>query len=127
MKKIICLVLLSVTLSSCYQSERNCHKFKTGVFEFKTLVNGELETTQFIRNDSIEIELYKNKRDTAYIRWVNDCQYILTSKNPKSRSEKKPIQMRILTTKDNTYKFSYNIVGETKTQEGQVTKISELK
>ncbi|MGB2088446.1 MAG: DNA topoisomerase IV [Psychroflexus salarius] len=127
MKKIICLVLLSVTLSSCYQSERNCYKFKTGVFEFKTLVNGELETTQFIRNDSIEIELYKNKRDTAYIRWVNDCQYILTSKNPKSRSEKKPIQMRILTTKDNTYKFSYNIVGETKTQEGQVTKISELK
>ncbi|QSS97020.1 DNA topoisomerase IV [Psychroflexus sp. ALD_RP9] len=127
MNKVVYLVLLSVVLSSCYQSERNCNKFKTGVFEFKTLVNGELETTKFIRNDSIEIELYKNKRDTAYIRWVNDCQYILTSKNPKNRSEKKPIQMRILTTNGDTYKFSYNIVGETNTQQGQVTKISELK
>lgn len=125
--RLIASLLLVVLCASCYQSERNCTDFKTGVFEFKTLVNGELQVTRFTRNDSIEIEEYNQKKDTAYIRWVNDCQYILTSKNPKNRAEKKPIQMRILTTEGNTYTFSYNIVGETNTQQGEVTKISDLK
>jgi hypothetical protein len=31
----------------------------------------------FERNDSLEIETYDGKTDTASIRWVNDCEYIL--------------------------------------------------
>lgn len=126
MRFLISLIFI-LCLSSCYQTERNCERFKTGVFRFETLVDGKLEVTEFTRNDSIEIEEYQGKRDTAYIRWVNDCQYILTAKNPKNRAEKKPIQMRILTTESNTYKFAYNIVGETKTKEGIATKIKDLK
>jgi hypothetical protein len=35
------------------------------------------KTTVFERNDSLEIETYDGKTDTASIRWVNDCEYIL--------------------------------------------------
>ena len=76
MKKIILLPLLLVLLS-CYEGERSCKDFKTGKFKFEHEVDGVKKTTFFERNDSIEIETYEGKTDSASIRWVSDCEYIL--------------------------------------------------
>ncbi|WP_394906358.1 DNA topoisomerase IV [uncultured Mesonia sp.] len=117
------LLLIFLAMVSCYSPSRNCTDFKTGSFEFETYLNGELVKTRFVRNDSIEIDYFKNEIDSSSIRWINDCEYILKNLNPKNMAEEKPLHMKILTTKGNTYTFEYSIVGETKKQKGTVIKV----
>ena len=125
MKKLLLLPLLLVFIS-CYNVERNCKDFKTGKFKFEYEVDGVKKTTYFERNDSIEIENYDGKIDTATVRWVNDCEYVLKKLHPKNMAEEKSIDMKILTTSANTYTFEFGMVGVAQKQRGTVTKISDL-
>ena len=125
MKKIILLPLLLI-FASCYQAEHNCKDFKTGKFKFEHEVNGVKKVTLFERNDSIEIETFDGKTDTASVRWVNDCEYILKKLHPKNMAEEKAIGMKILTTSKNSYTFEFGIIGSDQKQRGTVTKIGEL-
>ena len=120
-KSLIAFVLF--TCISCYQQERNCEKFKTGTFEFSTLLNGELQKTTFTRTDSIQIETYQNKNDTSKVRWINNCEFILTNLNPKNRNEEKPLHFKILTTDKNSYTFEYKLVGKPNKEKGTAIKI----
>ncbi|MFV8332575.1 DNA topoisomerase IV [Flavobacterium sp. XS1P32] len=124
MKKIILLPALLLLLS-CYDAERNCKDFKTGKFKFDYEVEGVKKTTLFERNDSIEIETFEGKTDTASIRWVNDCEYVLLKLHPKNRAEEKAIGMKILTTTKNSYTFEFGMVGSDAKQRGTVTKITD--
>ena len=99
-------------LFSCYSVERDCRKFHTGSFEFSTLINGEIKTSYFNRTKDLEIEKYDGKIDSALIRWVNDCECILTKLNPKSNQDKRPVQIKILSTEGNSYTFEYSLVGQ---------------
>ncbi|TRX03420.1 DNA topoisomerase IV [Flavobacterium gawalongense] len=124
MKKIILLLPL-LLLMSCYDAERNCAAFKTGKFKFEYEVDGVKKTTVFERNDSIEIETFEGKTDTASIRWVNDCEYILQKIHPKNMAEEKAIGMKILTTSKNSYTFEFGMIGVDTKQRGTVTKIAD--
>lgn len=108
---------------SCYNVERNCSDFKKGKFEFTQEIEGKKMTSVFERNDSLQIETFNGKTDTASIRWVNDCEYILQKVHPKNMQEKKAIHIKILSTKEKEYKFEYSFVGDAKKQKGSVTKI----
>lgn len=121
MKKM--LLLLPLILMSCYDAQRDCSDFKTGTFEFITEVNGVKKTTTFVRTETQEIDFYDGKADTASIRWVNDCEYIVQKLHPKNMAERKAIAMKILTTSKNSYTFEFGIVGSSATQKGTVTKI----
>ena len=110
---------------SCYDAERNCKDFKTGKFKFEYEVDGVKKTAIFERNDSIEIETFEGKTDTASIRWVNDCEYVLLKLHPKNMAEEKAIGMKILTTTKNSYTFEFGMVGVDEKQRGTVTKISD--
>ena len=122
--RIFSSFLLFIMFISCYTAERDCLSFHEGVFEFETIVNNQLESSRFIRNDSIEIEYYKGEVDSATIRWVNDCECILTKINPENNQEKRPIRMRILTTKKNSYTFEYSLVGDLEnTNRGTIKRI----
>lgn len=122
MKKI--LFLLTITLYSCQkQQECNCKDFKTGKFEFTQTVNGKKEITTFERTDKLQIETYNGRTDTASVRWVNDCEFIIQKLHPRNMAEKKAISMKIVTTKNKTYTFEYSFVGENKKQTGTATKI----
>jgi hypothetical protein len=123
MKPIVISLLSIILLSSCYAPKRDCKKFKTGTFEFETELKGEVIKTTFVRNDSLEIDYFENEVDTSSIRWINDCEYILTNLNPKNMAEKKPLHMKILTTEGDTYTFEFSVVGEDKKQKGVVKKI----
>ncbi|HKJ48525.1 MAG TPA: hypothetical protein VJ973_05515 [Christiangramia sp.] len=117
--------LLSLLLvSSCFNPERNCEDFKTGTFEFESFINGELVTSRFIRNDSIEIEKFMGKTDTSSVRWINECEYILKNLNPDGMAEEKAIHMKILSTTKNGYTFEYGQVGDAKKAKGKVRKVS---
>ncbi|MFV8335816.1 DNA topoisomerase IV [Flavobacterium sp. RSP29] len=124
MKKIL-FILPLLSLMSCYDAERNCKDFKTGKFKFEYVVDGVKKTALFERNDSIEIETFEGKTDTASIRWVNDCEYVLLKLHPKNMAEEKAIGMKILTTTKNSYTFEFGMVGVDEKQRGTVTKISD--
>ena len=123
MQKFILLITAAISMVSCYQPERNCSDFKTGTFEFESYLNGELVKTRFVRNDTMEIDYFRGNADTSSIRWINECEYLVKNKNPKNRAEEKPIHMKILTTKNNTYTFEYGLVGETQKQKGTAVKV----
>ena len=122
MKKTLYL-LPFLLLFSCYNVERKCSDFKTGKFKFEYEVNGVKKTTVFERNDSIEIETFEGKTDTATIRWVNDCEYVIQKKHPKNMAEEKAIQMKILTTTANSYTIEFGMVGSDAKQTGTVIKL----
>ena len=122
MKKLT-LLLLALLLVSCYDQERKCTDFKIGKFEFSQEIDGKKQTSIFTRTENLQIETFNGKTDTATVRWVNDCEFILEKLHPKTMQEKKAITMKILYTKDNSYTFEYSFVGDAKKQRGIVTKL----
>jgi hypothetical protein len=120
--KILILGLL-LLLVSCYNVEHNCKDFKTGKFEFVQEIDGKKNTSIFERTADMQIETYDGKVDSASVRWVNDCEFVLQKLHPKNMLEKKAISIRILSTSKKTYKFEYSFVGDAKKQKGTVTKI----
>lgn len=119
------ILFAGLVVTSCYQQERNCKDFKTGKFKFEHEINGKKKITFFERTENLQIETFNGKTDTATVRWVNDCEYILQKLHPKNMLEEKAIQMRILTTKGDSYTFEFSIVGDTNKQKGTVTKLNE--
>lgn len=111
-------------LASCYNVERNCNDFKTGKFSFEYEIDGKKKTTTFERTEAIEIETFEGKTDTASIRWINDCEYILEKIHPKNMQEQKAVHMKILSTAENSYTFEYSFVGDANKQKGTVTKLN---
>lgn len=123
MKKIIVLSLLFI---SCYNVDRDCEEFRTGSFEFSTSINDSIVKSTFIRTDNYEIEEFKGVKDSSTIRWVNECEFILTKISPKTNQERRPIRIKILRTYGNSYDFEYSQVNNPqKINRGTVNKISD--
>lgn len=119
MKKAIFLFIL---ITSCQQPVRNCIDFKTGYFEFNYNDNGVEKVGHILRSENLQIETYDNKIDSSEVRWINDCEVIFKTINPKRMVDKNDIHLKILTTTDSSYTFEYSYVGETSKQRGTVTK-----
>ena len=100
-------ILIFFLFTSCSIPERNCQEFKTGDYEFKTMIDGKEYVSNFKRSDSIEVEFFQGTTDTSSVRWVSDCEFILKNINPKK--SKTSISMKILSTKENSYIFEYSI------------------
>lgn len=114
-----------VLFISCYSLERDCKPFQQGEFKFTQIINGEIKSSYFTRDSIFEIELFEGKIDTSSIRWVNDCECILTKLSPNNNQEKRPIQIRIISTKGDRYTFEYSLVGDSKNrQRGSIQKIN---
>jgi len=123
MKKILFFFTLLI-LTSCYDVERNCNAYKTGKFQFDFVVNGVKKTTVFERTPTMQIETYEGKTDTATVRWVNDCEFVIQKLHPKNNKEKKAISMRIVSTTKNSYTFEFGIIGSDEKQKGIAKKIN---
>jgi len=124
MRKILILAFL---FTSCYNVERNCVDFKTGVFEFSTEVNDSLVTSTFTRTNEFEIELFNGIEDSSAIKWVNDCEFLLTKLNPRTNQERRPVRIKILRTYGDKYDFEFSQVNNPqKISRGTVRRISNL-
>ena len=120
--RILLFCLLLVSLSACYQPERDCQKFRNGTFSFTTILNEDTVTTRFIRQDTLEIDYYEGRADSSSIRWVNDCEFIVQKLKPRNRAEKQAILMKILSTTENSYTFEYGLIGQPPTGKGTALK-----
>ena len=118
------LILFFVLLSSCYQVERNCINYKTGLFESTVIIDDVNYTSTFKRTDRLQVETFENKTDSATVRWINDCEVVFKTINPKNMAEQKDIHLKILTTTDSTYTFEYSYVGEVIKQKGIAIKLN---
>ncbi len=124
MKNFFFVTCLALLLSSCYSVERNCKDFQIGTFEFTYEINGETKTGKSVRTDSLSIDYYDSKIDTFTIRWVNECEFVGRKLHPIDFVDSKPIQMKIISTKDNTYLLEYSLLEDQKNKKrGTVTKI----
>lgn len=125
MIKYLSLGFIALLFIACGQPpERNCIDFKTGEFSFTATINGEEKETTFYRTLELEVDEFEGKKDSSSIRWINDCEYILKNLNPKNKAEEKPIHIKILTTKDSSYTFEYNVVGDNRKFKGVAHKIN---
>ena len=113
---------LAALPAGCYQPERECTDFRTGTFRFTATIDGEEQTTVFTRTEDLEISEFAGSTDSASVRWINDCEYILSNLNPANRNEEKPIQVKILSTTEDSYTFEYKLVGTTRTSRGTAVK-----
>ena len=111
---------------SCQFPERDCLNFQTGTFEFESISSdGDTLKTKFTRTKDLELGYFDNKIDSNSVKWVSDCECIYRKINPKSLNEKKAVQMKILSTNEDSYVFEYSFVGDTKNkQRGFVKKIN---
>ena len=123
LQKIILFIAIFIAATSCYDAARDCKDFRTGKYLSTIIVDGKEMQTVSERGENAVIETFKGKTDTASIRWVNDCEYVLQQINPKSRAERQAISIRILTTTAKSYTFEYGLVGSDVRQKGTATLI----
>ncbi len=112
------VLLISLVCFGCYSPQQDCKKFATGTFTSEVLINGVNNTSTFTRTKTLQIETYNGKTDSAAIRWINSCEMVYKTINPKSRAQQKAIHVKILTTTDSSYTYEYSYVGEQRKQKG---------
>ena len=125
--KRFCLIVPVVLLFSCYTPERNCNQFKTGTFKFTYTIDGEERTTQFKRTKNFNIDYLEEGNDTASIRWINNCEFVQKSLNPKSKQEEQPIHIKIISTTDSSYTFEYSMAIKRSNREHRVERGTAIK
>ena len=127
-EKISSFSILLIVISffhSCNKIERNCNLFKIGMFYSEINYDGVLFSSTFTRNDkNLQIEKFQGKIDSSKVRWINDCEMVLSPINSKKLSGKKNILIKILTTTDTSYSYEYSFVGENKKLKALAIKIN---
>jgi len=121
MNKLLSLFTLIILFSCQNKPEINIKSFRYG--NYKTVLDYKNITSYAQRNDSLQIETYDNKKDTFYIEWVNNFEYILLKKNPKSLIDSTPFHVKITEIKKNSYNFSAYHKGSKFKQKGTAFKI----
>jgi len=92
---------------------------------YKTYLDDSDEVSTAMRNDSIQIEIYNNVRDTFAIRWKSNFEYELLKINPRKGLDSIPFFVKITGVKNNTYTFKAHYKDSNFKQHGRVVKQSE--
>jgi len=121
--KYLILLFVLISFNSCYKVERNCNAYKTGEFYSEAVINDKIYKSKFSRSTELQVETFEGKLDSSKVRWINDCEMIFKTINPKNRAERKDIHLKILVTTDSSYTYEYSYVGETIKQKGIAYKI----
>ena len=121
--KFLFTLIIILSFKSCYETTRNCTDYKTGSFYSEVKIDDQVFKSTFKRDNNLQVEVYNKKTDSSQVRWINDCEVIFKTINPKNRAEQKDIHLKILTTTDSSYIYEYSYVGETKKQKGIAYKV----
>jgi hypothetical protein len=99
------LILISILLSNLSFGQNNfCKEFKTGVFQFPGY-NGGVYT--IIRSDTNQFERNSKKAKHSYlkIKWLNECEYILSDFTEYNWGEQPKKDTTNITLYNIVYKF----------------------
>lgn len=119
---LIIIVLFGIT--SCLKNSRgNVDDFKNG--SFKTVLEDGENTSFAVRKDSLQIESYKQVQDTFYINWIDQFEYVLLKKNPRTQLDSTPFHVKITGVKKDSYTFNAYYKGSNFKQKGTAYKLEE--
>ncbi len=120
--RILFILLTTIFFLSCKNEKPlTPQELKTGTF--KTTLNNSDVSSVATRNDSIQVETYNNKKDTFYISWKSDFEYILKQKHPKTSLDSIDFVVKITGIHGNSYTFKAHYKGNKYVQKGTATKI----
>ncbi len=114
--RFLYLILISVFISCSTGNKTDILSFKKG--NFKTYIGERKDSSYFYRDDKIQVEFYKNQKDTFNIQWKSNFEYELRKINPKSKLDSIPFIVKITAIKENYYKFRGAYLGNNFKQEG---------
>ncbi len=123
MRYLFIIISMLALLNSCKRNNTNVNQFKTG--NFKTFLEDADVTSLAVRNDSIQIEIYNNVKDTFTIKWKSNFEYVLTKLHPKNELDSTPFHVKITGFKDNSYTFKANYKGSNFKQKGKAIKLKD--
>ncbi|AWX44806.1 hypothetical protein HME9304_01811 [Flagellimonas maritima] len=113
--RVLILLLSLMIFSSCSKKPDNCNQFKTGTFKY---TDSAYDGYIIERNDSIQIETneLKNIKITCTVKWLSDCEFIVTPIETLNHYEEIlniPINVKIIETENNRFRCksvsNYNI------------------
>lgn len=118
------IVIVLLTHVSCFENSKgNVDDFKHG--SFKTVLEDGEDVSFAIRKDSMQIESYKQVKDTFYINWIDQFEYVLLKKNPKTQLDSTPFHVKITSIKKDSYTFNAYYKGSNFKQKGTAYKLEE--
>ncbi len=121
MRYFFIVVLLFSMVSCIKKSKVHMDDFRQG--KFKTVLEDK-ETVSFAtRNDSIQIEDFNGIKDTFNIKWLDQFEYVLTKRVPKTLLDSTPFYVKITSVEQNSYSFRAYYKGSNFKQKGTAFKL----
>ncbi len=102
LKKWLTILTIVALFSACNGPERDCNAFKTGTFSFEYEIDNVKKQGTFVRSETHSVDYYDNKIDSATVRWINNCEFVLQPLNGTAA-----IHYKILSTTKESYTFEY--------------------
>ena len=120
--RISLIIIILTCFISCIESSKvNVGDFKKGAF--KTVLDDGETVSMAYRNDSLQIESYQEFKDTFYITWLDQFEYVLLKKNPKTLLDSTPFHVKITSVKKDSYAFRAHYKGSNFKQKGTAFKL----
>lgn len=120
--RISLIIIILTCFTSCLESSKvNVGDFKKGAF--KTVLDDGETVSMAYRNDSLQIESYQEVKDTFYITWLDQFEYVLLKKNPKTLLDSTPFHVKITSVKKDSYAFRAHYKGSNFKQKGTAFKL----
>jgi hypothetical protein len=121
MIRLLSLWVILFILGSCLKGNSNVEEFRVG--HFKTVLDDKGTVSMAIRNDSLQIESFQNKKDTFDIKWVSPFEYVLRKKNPQTLLDSTDFHVKIISISENSYEFKAYYMGSNFQQKGTAYKV----
>ena len=122
--RTLLIIMVLCFCSSCIENKRgNIDDFKNG--SFKTVLEDGKHISFDIRKDSLQIESFEQVNDTFKINWIDQFEYVLLKKNPKTLLDSTPFYVKITSIKKNSYTFKAYYKGSNFKQKGTAFKLDE--
>jgi hypothetical protein len=123
MRLLFLITVLSLNISCVENAKVNVADFKNG--SYKTVLEDGETISLALRKDSIQIESYNNVKDTFSIQWLDQFEYVLLKKNPKTLLDSTPFHVKITSIKKNSYTFRAYYKGSNFKQKGTAFKLED--
>ena len=123
MRTLLIILVLSFCASCMENKGGNMDDFKNG--SFKTVLEDGEHISYAIRKGSLQIESFEQVNDTFTINWIDQFEYVLLKKNPKTLLDSTPFYVKITSIKKNSYTFKAYYKGSNFKQKGTAFKLDE--
>jgi len=121
--KYFYILILSVLYSCKNEAKTDILSFRSG--HFKTYLGKRKDSSFVYRNDRLQVERYKNKKDSFNIEWKNNFEYQLKKINPKNKLDSIPFIVKITAIKPNSYNFKAYYLGSNFKQKGTTIRLNK--